>query len=189
MYAIRISYRLPVMLALFIVSILISCSKEGPVGPEGPAGPAGPKGDSGTSGVIYSDWLDVAFRPDTIHLSGGGIDTVGYYADVPAPQLSKALLSSADVRLYINAGTASDPSIYPLPYFNVYSGLSIDFSAHEQSLDMYSNGDMTTVVSSSGVKFQQFRYMIIPGNIKATASAKVNWSDYETVKAHLGLKD
>jgi len=53
---------------------------------------------------------------------------------------------------------------------------------------LYSNGQVGTAVTN-GKKIQQYRYMIVPGNTKATTSNNVKWSDYTAVKAYLGLKD
>lgn len=181
---------------LFFVIFLISCGKKdgapgpvGPAGPIGPAGPAGPKGDasSSDSDVIYSDWLDVPFAADTFMTRGGGIDTLGYYAVIDVPKLTSTLLGTADIKVYINSKDASDPVIYSLP-FNAISGLNIEVSAFTQGIQLYSNGNMSTY-SAQGKKYQQYRYMIVPGNIQARLESPVNWSDYASVKAYLGLKD
>ncbi|WP_343673404.1 hypothetical protein [Chitinophaga sp.] len=103
---------------LLFVMFITSCGKDGATGPAGPAGAAG---DSST--VIYSDWLDVTYKPDTIHTSGGGIDTVGFYAIINVPKLTQDLLSTADVKVYVNTNNVSDPVIYSLPY-NAQSGLT-----------------------------------------------------------------
>lgn len=178
---------------LFFVVLMVSCGKEGPAGPAGATGangapgPAGPKGDNGSGTVIYSAWLDVPFKPDTIHLSGGRIDTIGYYAVIDAPKLTLALVNSADVKVYINTNDPADPVIYPLPYA-APSGLNIQFLAYAQKIELYSNADVGTA-SANGKKYQQYRYMIVPGNDQARSAAPVNWSDYAAVKAYLGLKD
>ncbi|SHM69928.1 hypothetical protein [Chitinophaga sp. CF418] len=166
---------------LLLVMFIISCGKDGA------AGPAGPKGDTGSGTVIYSEWLDVPYKPDTIHTAGGGIDTVGFYAIIDVPKLTQALLSTADVKVYINTNDASDAVIYPLPY-SAASGLYIDMRAYAQKIELYSNADLSTA-SANGKKYQQYRYMIVPGNTQARAAAPVNWSDYAEVKAYLGLKD
>jgi len=169
---------------LFLGMFVISCGKDGANGADGATGP---KGDSGADTVTYSAWLDVSFKADTIHKSGGGIDTIGYYATIDVPKLTKALLSTADVKAYINTNDASDPLIYPLPYTGS-SGLYIEFSAYTQTIQLYSNANLSTF-TNSGKKYQQFRYMIVPGNALARMAAPVNWSDYAAVKAYLGLKD
>ncbi len=171
---------------LFLVMFMISCGKDGAAGPAGPAGPKGDDG-SGSSDVIYSAWLNVSYKPDTIHLSGGGIDTIGFYAVIDAPKLTLALLSTADVKVYINTNDVSDPVIYPLPFYGI-SGVNIEVSANEQEIQLYSNADLSTT-SANGKTYQQYRYMIVPGNNQARSAAAVNWSDYTAVKAYLGLND
>jgi hypothetical protein len=185
---------------LFFVMFMISCGKDGsdgpagptgPTGPTGAPGPAGPKGDagsgSGSGNVIYSEWLDVSFKADTLHLANGKIDTIGFYAIIDAPKLTVELLGTADVKAYINTSDASDPVIYPLPYFAA-SGLNIRMTVYKQTIELYSNADVGTVITN-GKKYQQYRYMIVPGNVEARSAAPVNWSDYTAVKAYLGLKD
>lgn len=174
----------------FFVMLMISCGKEGGAGPEGPAGPAGPqgpKGDAGSGNIIYSAWLDVPFKPDTIHKANGTIDTIGFYSVIDVPKLTLALLSTADVKIYINTNDVSDPVIYSLPY-NSASGLYIQSTAYTQKIELYSNGDLSTV-AQNGKKYQQYRYMIVPGNVLGRSGTSVNWSDYAAVKVYLGLKD
>lgn len=172
---------------LLLVMLMVSCSKEGGAGPQGPVGPAGPKGDDGSGNVTYSAWFDVLFKADTIHMANGKIDTVGYYTVINVPKLTAALVSTADVKIYINVEDASAPVIYPLPY-NSSSGLYIQFSAYAQTIELYSNVDLSTVLSN-GKKYQQYRYMIVPGNVLGRSANPVNWSDYAEVKTYLGLKD
>lgn len=138
--------------------------------------------------MIYSAWLDVAFKPDTIHTSGGGIDTIGYYAIIDAPKLTVALLGTADVKAYINSNDATDPVIHPLPYYNAFSGLTVQFTAYTQKIELYSNANVSTV-TVAGKKYQQYRYMIVPGSTSARSAAPVDWSDYNAVKKYLGLED
>lgn len=178
--------------ALFITS----CSKEGSVGPAGPpgangqngapgpAGPAGPKGDTGTANVIYSNWLDVDFLPDTVTINGK-LDTLGYFGGIDAPKLTKSLLATADVKVYVNLSSAADPVITPLPYVDEY-GVIIRFIAYDQGIQFSSNVDAGTYVQN-GVKTLQYRYVIIPGGVHARTG--VDWNDYAQVKAYLGLKD
>ncbi|WP_431213394.1 hypothetical protein ACQ86N_00125 [Puia sp. P3] len=184
-----------VLSGLFLVIFIVSCGKQGgtgpagatgATGPAGPAGPAGPKGDSASGSVIYSDWMDVNFLPDTVH-TAGKIDTIGYYAIISVPKLTTAMLSNSDVKVYINTSDITNPLIYPLPYSGT-SGLNIELSAYAQNIQLYSNGQVSTV-TSNGKKIQQYRYMIVPGNTKASTGSNVKWSDYTAVKAFLGLND
>lgn len=183
-------YPVVLLSGLFLITLMASCGKDGSAGPEGPIGPAGPqgpKGDNASGTVIYSAWLDVPFKPDTIHLANGTIDTVGFYAVIDAPKLTLALLSTADLKVYVNTNDATDPVIYSLPY-NGNSGLYIQLSAYTQKIELYSNADVGTTIAN-GKKYQQYRYMIVPGNTQSRSAAPVNWSDYAAVKAYLGLKD
>lgn len=199
----RNSFLSPLFLlsGFFFVMFVISCGKDGaagpagangtdgatgPAGPAGPAGPQGPAGDSGSATVIYSDWLDVPFLPDTNHLAGGGIDTAGYYTYIDVPKLSVALLNTADVKVYFNSGDVTDPVIYSLPYAG-RNGAVIEVLAYEKTIMLEANLDVSTYLFN-GKKYYQFRYMIIPGNTKARKAA-INWADYNAVKAYLGLKD
>lgn len=174
--------------AVFLVS---ACGKDGDAGPAGTAGEKGDKGDPGTpgtNGIIYSDWLDVMYEADTIHTSGGTVDTIGFYAIIPAPKLTAQLLATADVKVYINLNDASDPVIAPLPYVE-QSGLVIRFVASAGELTIDANVDPSTY-TANGKKYLQHRYMIVPGGTAARhAGSDVNWSDYSAVKAYLGLKD
>lgn len=177
--------------AVFLVS---ACGKDGDTGPAGTAGEKGDKGDKGdpgapgTNGIVYSNWLDVKYEADTIHTAGGTVDTIGYYADIPAPKLTTQLLGTADVKLYINFNDASDPSIAPLPYVQE-NGIVIRYVAYTGGLGIESNVDGSTY-TANGKKYLQYRYMIVPGGTVArNAGNDVNWSDYNAVKAYLGLKD
>lgn len=176
---------LVLLAGLFFVLLMVSCSKEGPAGADGAPGPKGDPG-TGSSSVIYSDWLDVPFKADTIHTASGRIDTIGYYADIEAPKLTLELLGTADVKVYINTSDVTDPRIISLPYFGGNGGY-IEVTSTAKTISIYSNMDVSTYFSQ-GRKYYQFRYMIVPGNTKADA-AVVNWADYAEAKAYLKLED
>lgn len=194
---------LPVLLVsvLFVITSMISCSSDGtdgvdgaagpagPQGPEGPAGPEGPQGGNGSGEVIYSEWMDVTFTADTIHTNQGEVEIVGYYAIIEEPKITAEVLNTADVKMYINMSTPGDPVISPLPYVAT-GGAIIQMSAYLGKIDLYSNVDAGTVVNNNGQKFYQYRYMIVPGNVNArTSDSQIDWSDYNAVKNHLGLKN
>lgn len=191
--------QLPMLILLASAIFLVNaCSKDGSAGPAGATGANGEKGDKGdkgdpgtpgTTGIIYSDWLDVKFEADTVHLSGGGIDTIGYFAFIDAPKLTQEALTTADVRVYINLGDATDPTIALLPYVEE-SGIVIRFIAYKGTLELTSNVDAGTYIDNRSVKRLQYRYMIAPGGTAARkAGHDINWNDYNAVKAYLGLKD
>ncbi|OMP77477.1 hypothetical protein BW716_19790 [[Flexibacter] sp. ATCC 35208] len=180
------------MAIAFIVS---SCSKEGKTGPQGETGTTGatgatgPKGDAGTANVIYSDWLTVAFLPDTIHNTDGTIDTLGFYADLDVPKLDDALISTGEMKVYLNFGSAATPIVTPLPYLNIYSSWNITATFFTGGIELYSNGDAGTWTDGSGNVRWQYRYVLIPGGTEARKAKTVDMSDYKAVKAWLGLKD
>lgn len=188
---------LPLLLLTTTTLFLASCGKDGDPGKDGAQGPAGSKGDKGdkgdpgavgTANVIYSAWLDVPYKPDTVHLAGGGIDTIGWYATIDAPKLSKTLLATGEVKVYVNLNESSDPVIAPLPYVD-NSGIIIRYIAYEKAIEIDSNIDAGTILSG-GKKYQQYRYVLIPGGTQArTATGSVDWNNYKSVQAFLGLKD
>lgn len=185
-----------VVAILFITAIgFSSCSKEGPAGPagatgaQGPTGATGAQGPVGTANVIYSEWLDVAFDADTVH-TGARIDTIGFYTVIDAPKLTTDILTTGEIKVYVNLDAADDPYIAPLPYFSIYSSISIEPRFYAESIELYSNINVGTVQAQNGKKYQQYRYILIPGGTSARKSAPdVDWNDYKAVKKYLNLKD
>ncbi|NML36638.1 hypothetical protein HHL17_05450 [Chitinophaga sp. G-6-1-13] len=192
------------LLVATTVLFIASCSKSGDPGPAGQqgqkgdkgdkgdtgaGGPGGSKGDPGTANVIYSDWLDIVYKPDTIHRSNGTIDTLGYFANIAAAKLTASILNTGEVKVYINLSSAADPTITSLPYTDLRSGLYIRYVAYQQSIELYSNADVRTVQNNAGLKLYQYRYIIIPGGTAARKTNTINWDNYKEVKTYLGLKD
>jgi hypothetical protein len=201
--------------SLLIVMILFfaSCTKEGPAGPAGatgPAGPAGPtgaqgpKGDTGTANVIYSGWLDVSYLPDTVQTPVGSaiqIDTIGYYADITAPKLTNTILNTGEIKVYVNFGSSAQPVVNPLPHLYNFTldyqlyGLpwpvvfTISPTFVAQRIALYSDFFDPSTVTSNGQKVRQVRYILIPGGTPSGRYAKINWDNYDEVKAYLNLKD
>ncbi|GAA0553452.1 hypothetical protein GCM10009415_39270 [Chitinophaga japonensis] len=172
-----------------IVFAMASCSKDGDTGPEGPAGPAGPegpageqgpKGDTGTANVIYSGWLDVTF--------GLNSDSTAFIAEIDAPKIDQEVLATGEVKVYMNLSNASDPFIVPLPYFD--GTFLINVRMYEQTINLLSFNNLSTFTDENdGMKYQQARYVIIPGGTAARQAAGIDWNDYQQVKNYLGLKD
>ena len=182
-----------ILLLLFLITIVFANCKKGDTGPAGPAGPTGPnggagaqgpKGDTGTANVIYSQWLDVPFLPDTVH-NGTTIDTLGFFANVTAPKLDSLMISKGEIKVYINLGSLANPFVAPLPYFDVYSGVSISPTFSVQRIFMYADADASTVTQNN-VKFLQYRYILIPGSVGGVMK-QTDWNDYNQVKVALGL--
>jgi hypothetical protein len=180
---------LPYILGVTLVIGLVSCSKDGPAGPAGANGPAGPQGPAGAQGpagqdgqpgtanVIYSDWIDTTtWIADTVH-NGATVDTVGYFTNIDAPKLDTAILNRGEIKVYVNANTPADPLVFALPYND--GQLFIDQVFFTGTIQLFSNGNLTGV---------PFRYILIPGGSHARMM-KINWNNYNEVKAYLGLKD
>jgi len=166
---------------------IVSCSKDGPAGPAGATGPAGPQGPAGSQGpagapgtanVIYSDWIDTTtWIAHTVH-NGTTIDTLGYFADLDVPALDTNILNRGEIKVYVNVSNdPTFPIVFPLPFNN--GSLFIDPVFAPNIIELSSNGDLTHF---------PFRYILIPGGTHAR-TAKINWNNYNEVKAYLGLKD
>lgn len=191
----RITTRISYVLLLAAAVFVSSCSKDGdtgpqgeqgPPGPAGPGGPGGPQGEPGTANVIYSDWLDVTY--DAVKNEAG--DTVAFDAIISAPKLTNEILSTGEIKVYFNWGTAAEMTVDPLPLFDIYlgGGLSITTTFSAEQIYLFSNFDMSTFTDTNGKQFQ-YRYILIPGGQTARSSKAVNWGNYKEVQAYLGLKD
>jgi hypothetical protein len=190
---------LSLLASLVLITFIFTQCQKGDVGPAGPAGPtgsngapgaAGPKGDTGTANVIYSAWLDVTYAADTIH-TGAIIDTVGFYATITALKLTNAILNSGEVKVYLNLGTSTTPNVIPLPYYDVYTNISIQPDFSFQKINLYADLNASTY-TNAGQKLLQYRYILIPGSVPSGRIAQtqtVNWNNYNEVKAYLNLKD
>jgi hypothetical protein len=172
---------------LFAITLLFVACKKGDAGPAGPPGPQGPKGDSATANIIYSSWLDVAYGADTIHV-GSFVDTIGFYAIVPATKLTSAIISGGEIKVYMNLGTAAAPNVVALPYNDVYSEARVTPQFQVQKINLYANTNASTV-TISGSKYLQYRYILVPGVVPARQSAQPDWNNYNQVKAYYQLND
>jgi hypothetical protein len=181
----------------FVVAIalfLTACTKEGPAGPagatgptgpQGPAGSQGPKGDTGVANVIYSNWLDVAFAPD---LDQAG-DTAGYSAELNVPRLTNTVLSTGEIKVYLNAGTAASPAVLPLPVDVFLLGIVLSPVYEVGKITLIASDDASSFTTAAGQKAWQYRYVLIPGGTPSGRAASIDWNNYNEVKAYLGLKD
>lgn len=199
------SRHLPYFFFFAVILAFAACSKDGDqgpagpagadgaagaAGPAGPAGPAGAKGDTGVANVIYSDWLDVPpFVVDTAtNPDDGQLDTLGLISGLDAPKLTADILNKGLVKVYINLNTAADPVIAPLPYVD-NSFINIRYIGVTGGILLFSNVDASTDTDKNGNKFNQYRYVLIPGGVAARSASGVNWNNYKSVQQYLGLKD
>lgn len=185
--------------ALMLCGVIFfgACGKDGETGPAGAkgdtgaTGPAGTPGKDATSGILYSEWLDVTFTAvkETEDGNGNGVlDTVFFGAEIDAPKITEEILSTGDVRVFINTYSDTEKDVAPLPFVSPISGATISPSFSVGLITLIANGAFNTV-TDSGLKYQQYRYVIIPGGAAARQAAGIDWNDYKQVKAYLHLKD
>jgi hypothetical protein len=177
------------LVVILSIAIFTSCQKDGDPGPQGPAGPPGsdgpagppgPQGDTGTANVIYSEWLDVDFEP-------ADVDSLQWNAVIPAPGLDNEMLSTGEIKVYMNLNTADDPFVFPLPYFD--GAVIINPIFFSDSILLVSTADVSTFVDQ-GETILQYRYVMIPGSVlAANQGSNVNLESYADVKKLFRLKD
>jgi hypothetical protein len=156
----------------------------GPAGPQGPSGPAGPAGQTGTANVIYSDWLDVPFQ--VVKNSAG--DTLSWQGIITATKLDANILSKGEIKVYVNLNTAASPTVVALPIDPFLWGIILSPVYQIGKITIVGDDDYGTF-TDQGSKYFQYRYILIPGGTTARTSNAVNWNDYKSVQAYLGLKD
>lgn len=174
------------IIVAFLLVAAASCKKGdiGPVGPAGATGATGPKGDTGTANVMYSAWLDAKFQPE---LDNNGAVT-DYFVDITTPKLTNTILTSGDMKVYLNLQTAATPAVVPIPYAEATSNVKIVPYFLLGMIELVSNVDASTRVdAASGSKILQYRYILIPGG--KSARSAINWNNYAEVKKYLNLKD
>ena len=185
--------------ALMLCGIIFfgACGKDGETGPAGAkgdtgaAGPAGTPGKDATSGIIYSDWLDVSFtavKEETDDNGNGVLDTIFFGAQIEAEKITDEILSTGDVRVFINTYSDAEKDIAPLPYVSPVTGATISPSFSTGLITLLANGPFNTFTDGT-LKFQQYRYVIVPGGAEARKASGIDWNDYKQVKAYLHLKD
>lgn len=167
--------------------LMVSACKKGDPGPQGEKGdkgdtgapgPTGSKGDAGTANVLYSAWLDLTFSQD----QASGV----FFKQITEPKITDNILSTGEIRVYINLGTAANKVVSILPY--VEGDAQIVPYYFVGSIELDANVNASTVTNTTtGAKNRQYRYIIIPGG--ASVRRNVDWNNYEAVKAYLGLKD
>lgn len=187
--------------AVFALFVFSSCQKEGdtgpqgepgPAGPQGPQGPEGPQGDTGVANVIYSEWLDVTFEMITDTADNGDVDTLAFVAGIEAPKLDQSILESGEIKVYVNAGTPSEPAVFPLPLFDAFELTGIfNMNAYftDGAINLYSTNDGSTFETDEGEPAFQYRYVLIPGGVLAVKPDNVKLESYSDMQKFLQLKD
>lgn len=194
------------VLVVAIALLIASCGKDGaqgPAGDQGPAGPAGPagaggpagadgeKGDTGVANVIFSEWLDVGYL-DTFSVNPNDITDTTFisFGGIEATKLTNEILNTGEMKVYVNLGNPQEPNVVPLPYFSVYTIVNINVDFALGFIYLTSNVNAGTYIDNDdGLKYQQYRYVLIPGGVAARTKQSVDWNNYKQVKEFLKLKD
>ena len=131
------------------------------------------KGDPGTANVIFSDW----FKPDT-YKKDTLFGIYGFKYDQPAPQITSKLLDSGTVVVYgkllgYNPAVWPTTQVAPLPISLTYvqgSTMTDTWSAlctpGNIRIRFVNDKNFYGSIANS----HQFRYIIIPGAVKATTT-------------------
>jgi hypothetical protein len=165
--------KLNVFLILLTLIVFNSCKK----------GDDGAQGPPGTANVIYSNWLDVTFSPER-DTNG---DITGYSATINSPKLVDSILNKGDIKVYVNVGSPTMPSVFSLPITNDLGFALIPYF-QVGKINLISDVDASTEVGTGGQKFFQYRYILIPGGAPARMPT-IDWNNYQEVKRYLNLKD
>jgi hypothetical protein len=179
-------YRFPLFI-IMVVLVSSACSKQGPTGatgpqgPTGPAGPTGPKGDIGTANVLYSDWFTPpSYTKDTVF----GI--WGFNYDKAAAGITQTILDSGTV-LTFGKLDGYAPVIWPT---NQASLLPINITFMLRTTTYTDTWSALVTTGNLRIRFVnnqnlygsipgmfQFRYIIIPGEVKTNSVPK----DYKSL--------
>jgi hypothetical protein len=163
---------------LFLSTTNVSCKK----------GDDGAKGDTGTANVMFSGWFDVQFEPGKNNAG----DTVIWSAEINAPKITKGILDSGTVKLYVNVNPSSNPAIFALPltdYYGLTGVENINMYLSEGKINLYATQDASSV-TQGGVKYWQYRYVIIPGGVKIpNGRSATSLEDYNAVKQFYNIPD
>jgi hypothetical protein len=138
------TFRSLLAVATIILVGLNSCSK-------GSAGPAGARGPAGPDSVTYSAWISLAF---TYNPTDSAFEDT-----LTAPSLTKAILDSGVILTYVNFQEQS--GVYHIVPVSALGSIIIeDYSVGK--INIVSNNDFTGL---------PYRYVTIPGSLKAGTNA------------------
>nr|WP_067058844.1 collagen-like protein [Mucilaginibacter sp. L294] len=186
-------------------SLLVKCKKgdDGPIGPagtkgdagavgaNGPAGAKGATGATGTANVIYSDWITPATYTKTTVFG-----TFNFTADIAASKITQAILDKGTVLVY-GKMNGYNPIIWPTDQVGVLPVVINYLNGTTPEIDTWSArttvGKIQIVMTNNNNVYgsianaHSFRYVIIPGGVRTTAT--VNLRNYAEVKQAYHLVD
>ncbi len=143
----------------------------GATGSAGPRGATGPQGPAGSVNVTYSEWLKMP--RDSFQFT------------ISVPQLTQEIVDKGVVAVYAkefkggSGETGFLLGINKLPFYSENAGY-IEFSILKNSVRITSSETMLA-------DDFQFRYVLIPGSVSATM--RLNWQDYSSVKTTFSIVD
>ncbi len=147
--------------------------------------------DTPTPTVTYSDWYTPsAYTKTTV------FGTINFTADIAAPKVTQAILDGGTVLVYGKLN-GYNPSIWPKDQVGQLP-ININYtSGNTPTVESWSAvstaGNIRITFTSSINTYQsiatthQFRYVIIPGGVRALSA--VNLNNYKQVQQALGIKD
>jgi len=181
--------------SFFLITLFaLSCKK----------GDTGPAGATGTANVIYSDWFTPAsYKKDTI------FGSYGFNYDKAVTGITQPIVDSGTVIVFGKL-SGYNPVIWPTGQVSVLPINITYMDGSTPNIDTWSalvtTGNLRIRLVSSLNAYgsisnaHQFRYIIIPGGVKATASAtpgqitgrgnvllNYNQMSYEEVCGQLGV--
>lgn len=173
-------------LPLLALALFIGCEgDEGPAGPKGDPGEQGvpgtpgtpgtpgEQGDPGTANVIYSNWIQPA---------GAWRDTTFYGAakvnHINVPEITSAIIGDGVVLCYYKSvssrvlpGSATNVLPLPLTGLSGTTVFTLDFwlKTGKITFRAFSHDNSATYTPEGMLYHPEFRYVIIPGGVQATA--------------------
>jgi len=167
------SIRTPLLqlVSFFLIALLaLSCKK----GDTGPAGAAGTAGATGTANVIYSDWFTPAtYVKDTV------FGSYGFNYDKAATDITQKIVDSGTVIVFGKLD-GYVTSVWPTAQVSALPIVITYMDGSAPNIDTWSalvtTGNLRIRLVSSLNAYgsisnaHHFRYIIIPGGVKSTAS-------------------
>lgn len=192
------------MLGIMILTMLSSCSKpddgsDGADGKDGTNGTNGTNGATGSANVIYSDWKTSPYVSRDTTVDG----TCLRVRHLNVPELSADILKSGVILTYFRIGSLGP---YNLPYISDAGGATNQISSiyNLNKILIYRHTfDSCRFTAAVAEAFPgqpvmltlpqslEYRYIIIPGGVKAAKKVLPNYSkmSYSEVCESLNIKE
>lgn len=164
-------------LPMLALALFIGCEgDEGPAGPKGDQGDQGIQGiqgETGTANVIYSGWINPAgeWRDSTFY-GNCKVKTIN------VPQLTSAIVSDGVTLCYYKSVSSlilpgAPTNVIPLPFTSISGtyNYTLDFwlKTGRITFRAFTHDNSATYAPESMFSHAEFRYVLIPGGVQATA--------------------